>query len=372
MPRIIHTADIHLGMQFKNFGRSGNRIRAYLKNCLRKIVDLTLENQAQCLLIAGDLFDSTRISSSTYRFVVSELGKLGDIPAVIIPGTHDPASKRIIWDSLKECEVPSNVHLVLKPEQNPLTLKELDTTFWVKPNQQSNSNQSPVPELADSSLSKYHVAIAHGSMVIPGVNPKDDHPIQAEELKDSNFNYIALGHWHSYKEVESGKAFYPGAPEIIRFGLKDAGHVLKVDINDDGIITEKIKVAETVWQDIELSTDVILSPGDIIKELEAYSGDSTVIRCRITGEQVPGTNFDTELIETELEDRYCFIRVEDLTESQNLEKLLNNHPSVTITGQFIEVVKEQLENTTPEMREVLNDALKLGTRLLTSKKADQL
>ncbi len=365
MPRIIHTADIHLGMKFSDLGRAGNIIRKFQRKAFAAIVKTAIEKKADFLVVAGDLFDSKLVSDATYRFVASELRKLEDIAVIVIPGTHDPAGAELIWNRVRKENLPESVKLILQPEDSPVTFPDKDTTFWAKPNQQSNSSESPIPELRDNSLSQYHIAAAHGTAQIGGIEAKNDFPFTPEELQNSNFDYIALGHWHSYKRIGELNAYYPGAAEQSKFGLEDAGNLLVVDINDSGVSVEKAHIGRTRWHDIKLETEVMKSPGDILKELETFSGESNILRCKIVGQQLPGINFDTEKLEKELDEQFCFIRIIDETSAQMIEEMIPNFSPYTITGQFVTIVRERMENSTPEMKEVLEESLKLGCRLLS-------
>ncbi|MBD3233233.1 MAG: hypothetical protein GF315_05870 [candidate division Zixibacteria bacterium] len=368
MPRIIHTADIHLGMKFSDLGRAGNIIRKYQRKAFAAIVEMAIEKDADFLVIAGDLFDSKLVSDATYRFVASELRKLEDTSVIVIPGTHDPAGAELIWNRFKKENLPENIKLILQPEDSPVTFTEKDTTFWLKPNQESNSPESPLPELQDNSLSQYHIAVAHGTAQIGGMQAKDDFPFSQEEIQNSGFDYIALGHWHSFKRVGESNAYYPGAAEQSKFGLEDAGNILVVDINDSGVSVEKVNIGRTRWHDIKLDTEVMKSPGDILKELETFSGESNILRCKIVGQQLPGINFDTEKLENELDEQFCFIRIIDETSAQMIEEMIPNFSPYTITGQFVKIVRERMESSTPEMKDVLEDSLKLGCRLLSGER----
>ncbi|MCP4634654.1 MAG: DNA repair exonuclease [candidate division Zixibacteria bacterium] len=370
MPQIIHTADIHLGMKFSGLGRTGKLLRTHLKNAFSSIVDITIEKNADCLVIAGDLFDSNQISDSTVNFVIGEITRLQTIPVIIIPGTHDPSSNPI-WRSFKEKELPANLHLILSDEHIPLTFSEIDTTFWVKPNQESNLLESPIPELKDKSLSKYHIAIAHGSLAVPGIESQDGYTFQHEEISQAGFDYVALGHWHSVKQLNELNAYYCGTPEQSRFGLKDCGKILSVDVNDSGVNIEQIQTGKTQWHDLTLSTEVMKSPGDIIKELGTYTGDTSLVRCVIEGGQIHGVNFDADILKDELEEGFAYIGITDKTIADDIKMLLANYTAVTITGQFVQVMTERIENASPDMKDILEESLKLGCRLLIGNKSDK-
>lgn len=86
----IHCSDLHLGRQ-----RLGGKLpESDLAKALQYIVNYTIENQADGLLIAGDLFDSPSIQPPHLQMAVTGLQPLKDlgIPVVAIEGNHDRPS----------------------------------------------------------------------------------------------------------------------------------------------------------------------------------------------------------------------------------------------------------------------------------------
>ena len=58
----------------------------------RRLVDLSLSERVDAVLIAGDLFDDERLSFQTERFLLEQLHRLDSerIPVVYATGNHDP------------------------------------------------------------------------------------------------------------------------------------------------------------------------------------------------------------------------------------------------------------------------------------------
>jgi DNA repair exonuclease SbcCD nuclease subunit len=110
--RFVHVADVHLDTSFA--GRSEpvrQRLREASREAFRRAVDLAIREDAHAFLIAGDLFDSDRLSLRTERFILEQVARLGDhrITVVYATGNHDPGSaangpRRLAW--------PTHVHVV--------------------------------------------------------------------------------------------------------------------------------------------------------------------------------------------------------------------------------------------------------------------
>ena len=93
--RFVHVADVHLDTSFP--GRSEavrRRLREASREAFRASVDLAIREDAQAFLVAGDLFDSERLSFSTERFLLEQAHRLADhgITLVYATGNHDPGS----------------------------------------------------------------------------------------------------------------------------------------------------------------------------------------------------------------------------------------------------------------------------------------
>ena len=96
MPKLIHAADVHLGAKFLSFGEKANQQREQLKKTFENIINKAVEEKADFLLIAGDLFDANRVHQSLVDFVKTQFKKLkeNDIQAVIIPGFREGIFQR--------------------------------------------------------------------------------------------------------------------------------------------------------------------------------------------------------------------------------------------------------------------------------------
>ena len=91
--RIVHAADIHLDTPFRRHDAAlRQRLQLAGREAFRALIDLTLEERADALLIAGDLFDNDWLTIATERVLTSELARLTDsgVTVVYATGNHDP------------------------------------------------------------------------------------------------------------------------------------------------------------------------------------------------------------------------------------------------------------------------------------------
>ena len=86
--RLLHTSDWHLGQSLHNFERT------YEHQCfLDWLLDTIVAEQADALLIAGDVFDNANPSSASqrqlYRFLQQARVRAPQLDLVVIAGNHD-------------------------------------------------------------------------------------------------------------------------------------------------------------------------------------------------------------------------------------------------------------------------------------------
>ncbi|MBQ9206666.1 MAG: exonuclease subunit SbcD [Treponema sp.] len=103
----IHTADWHLGNQMHEIDR-GEEARAFL----RFLKDCIVKKNAEALVIAGDVFDTTNPSIEARKLYYSFLASLVDScckNVIVIAGNHDSAA---MLDSAKELLDVLHIHVV--------------------------------------------------------------------------------------------------------------------------------------------------------------------------------------------------------------------------------------------------------------------
>jgi hypothetical protein len=109
MPTILHTADVHLDRAFAGAGMTSGIAaarREELRDGFRRFIDLALELRADAVTIGGDLYEHERSTLDTGHFLRQQFERLGDAPAFIAPGNHDPVLPDSLW---RRVDWPANV-----------------------------------------------------------------------------------------------------------------------------------------------------------------------------------------------------------------------------------------------------------------------
>lgn len=372
MIKLFHTADIHLGAKFLNIGDKGKEQRDQIKASFQKLILQAITEKVDIVLIAGDLFDSNQQPQSNIDLVIEQFGLLAatNIPVCLIPGTHDCFDSNSIYrkvDFQKKC---SNLTLFLNEGWNYREFSTLGLTVYGKPNLSNRSLKSPLEELKRFTGSQYHVAMAHGSLSIPGKSAEGDYIFTSDQIQQSQMQYIALGHWHEPykcwdKEVT---AWYSGAPEIIAMDQKHPGSVLMVTISDSGEVKVEpkpigIRYCDEIQIDLSGMEDLL----ELKNKIKAEANPNLIRKVILKGLRDEEMRPSTAELEKELSGLFFHLRVDDQSHPRINELSEETYQDRLIIARFLKLMKERIETSQGEEREVAEEALQCGLALLQGK-----
>ena len=123
MLNILHAADFHLDSPFSGLtAAQAAQRRQELRQLPARLAQLVQTEQADLVLLPGDLFDGERVYPETVAALAQALGEMA-VPVFIAPGNHDfygPQSPyaRVNW--------PGNVHIFTTPDLESVELPDLN------------------------------------------------------------------------------------------------------------------------------------------------------------------------------------------------------------------------------------------------------
>jgi DNA repair exonuclease SbcCD nuclease subunit len=367
MLKILHTADIHLGAKFSVLGSKGASQREQLRATFKNVIATAINERVNIVLIAGDLFDANQQPQRNIDLVIEQFNLLGsnNIPVCLIPGTHDSLDSSSIYRKVDfEGKCPN---LKIFADEN-ISYKEylnLDLTVYGKPNLSNRSYISPLKGLKPATSSKFHIAMAHGSLYIPEKTAEDDHVFRLEELKTSGMDYLALGHWHRvYSCSDKPKAWYSGPPEWIP-DQRERGAVLLVSLSDDGEVkVEPKKIGLRDYDEVEIDMSEIQDLAKLKVRISEGANQNLVRKATLKGLR------DAELIinPEELADlgkEFFHLSVMDKSHPKSGE--ITEDQERLIRNRFIKLMKEQIESLEREERDIAENALQYGVALLNGR-----
>jgi DNA repair exonuclease SbcCD nuclease subunit len=212
--RFVHTSDVHLGSDHG----PDDAVRA-----LTAVVDATRDNDADLLLIPGDVFDHNRVSDDTVRTLLTEMERL-EIPAVILPGNHDCLLPESVYNRPIFDEKPSNLHIMRDLPEAWLHLPELDVEFWGRPVVNHEPTFYPLGDVPEQRGNGWRIVMAHGHVEDRKYAGFRSSPIFPDHIEETSAHYVAMGHWDRQYDASQGNTpcHYSGCPQGLflrnRFG----------------------------------------------------------------------------------------------------------------------------------------------------------
>ena len=220
---LLHTADVHLDNPPRGATEPPKAHRVFAA-----IIDRALDARVDVALIAGDLFDHNRVADETVAFAQRQLRRL-HCPAVILPGNHDCLHPSGIYARHDFSAACGNVRVVTAPDGQTIAFPDLDLIVWGRGMEAHEPGFHPLAHLPARHDGGWHVAMAHGFFYEDFETPERSSPIVAAEIRQSGWDYVAMGHKHVTADHSQGDtaAWYPGAP-LAEWSTAPPGRVLLV------------------------------------------------------------------------------------------------------------------------------------------------
>ena len=123
MVKFVHTADWQLGKTFGQFDEGlSETLRQARLDAIEKIANIALENQANHILVAGDVYDHEIASQKTIQQSLDIMSGFKDLKWWLLPGNHDPHRQTGLWTRMMETGLPANIVPIV--EARPYEIEE--------------------------------------------------------------------------------------------------------------------------------------------------------------------------------------------------------------------------------------------------------
>ncbi len=222
--RFIQIGDTHLGTTLVGLPANiADSLREATREVLREAFHKAAALPVDVVLMPGDLFEQDGLEpEQQLRFVYELAAGIAPIPVAIIPGNHDAINAMSPYLSVP---VPANVHLFSAPG---FTVLETTAGAIVGRGAQAGEgvnavdwSKLPHPPPAPG------VLILHASVLHAEDGRRHEQmiaPVSQRALEQFGYSYIALGHYHAWREFRrqsalgqaaSGSIFaaYAGCPQ---------------------------------------------------------------------------------------------------------------------------------------------------------------
>lgn len=213
--RLVHLADLHLGYrQYQRLTASGiNQREADVGNTASRAINSIIALRPDAVVIGGDVFHSVRPSNSAilfaYRMFLRLRTALPDAAIVIVAGNHDAprtSDAGCILRLFKEIGIS-----VADARAELFTFPRHSLAILAVPDVPGIERPPLVPEPGCT----HNVLLMHGEiqgMLPMHVAPADRAAIEipVSDLHADQWSYVALGHYHVYREVTT-RTYYSGS-----------------------------------------------------------------------------------------------------------------------------------------------------------------
>ena len=243
--KLIHLSDLHIGKRVNEVSMIPEQ-----REILPQILEIIRDEQADAVLIAGDVYDKTIPPAEAVTLFDDFLCQLAQekIPTFIISGNHD-SPERLAFGGRLMAESGIHISPVYNGEVTPLTLSDEhgQVKFWllpfVKPTHvrryygdagiESYTDAIRVAvEHMDINPAERNVLVTH--QFVTGADPCESEEISvggtdnidAAVLKD--FDSVALGHIHGPQNIGSNRIRYCGTP--LKYSFSEEKHHKSVTV----------------------------------------------------------------------------------------------------------------------------------------------
>ena len=267
----VHAADLHLGSPLSGLAARDDDLARHLadaiRDAVRELVDVTLEREADFLVISGDVYDGDWKDHSVGLFFNREMARLdrAGIPVFVIKGNHDAHS--VVTRSIT---LPANVTVFGVRSAETHVIEHLGValhgqSFADRQVPENLARSYPAPEAG-----LFNIGLLHTSLT--GRPPHADYaPCTLEDLRMRGYDYWALGHVHAYEVVsEDPFVVFPG--NIQGRNIRETGEKGAVLVSvSDGRVTrlERLVVDRARFERLDLDVAGCEDQNELLRVIES-------------------------------------------------------------------------------------------------------
>lgn len=329
--KFIHIADVHLGAT-PDIGYPWSSVREKeIWDTFREVVLEAGRTDTDLLLIAGDLFHGQplvrELKEVSYLFE-----QIPKTLVVLIAGNHDYVKKDSNYLSF---QWPGNVAGLWREDSQVLYLREINTYVYgisyrdreIREPVYNQSYPGGRTNFIDKHADAIHILLGHGG--------DEKHiPIRFFNLKQTDFDYIALGHIHQPTILAPDKMAYAGSLEPLDRNHTGKRGYIRGEIKDGITHIEFVPAAKREYIDLEIPVtpqDTWRGLTDKVQAAVREKGIQNIYRITLTGRRDPDIIFFLK----DLEEAGQIIETVDETALDYDFEDLEKQYAGTVTGNYI-------------------------------------
>jgi exonuclease SbcD len=291
MFRFIHAADIHLDSPLIGLDQDETapkeRIRNATRVAMKNLVDFALDERAEFLVIAGDIYDDDWNDYATGHVFLDQIRRLAPMPVYLIHGNHDAINKMT-----RSLPTPSHLHIFGSKAAKTMKLEALQVAIHGRSFGSSATQENLARDYPPPVDGYFNIGLLHSSLIDTEGHDRYA-PCSPELLANHGYHYWALGHIHKRRTVRDADPtiIFPGnlqGRNVRETGPKGA---CLVSVDDDHRVTVEDRALDDVrWAVIEHHVDptgeapAILAAAAARARSSSADGRLLVLRVRLRGE----------------------------------------------------------------------------------------
>jgi exonuclease SbcD len=294
--RIIHTADNHIGLPFKQYpAEVASRLIEERFAALGRLVTVGNEQKAHFFVVAGDLFDSTRVKKEDIDKVAAVLRGFDGVAVIVVPGNHDhyANSETELWKRFRKAtEADTRIDLLVEPAVKSYDVEGQAVHFFPCPCPSKTGAEPTIDWIAEAAgqhATGLKIGIAHGNVSGLGLDAEGQYfNMEPAALEAAGVATWLLGHIHvPFPTSESGERssyFMAGThtPDSLR--CRHAGLAWSIECDGECVTRyERLTPGQIAFRRLErelLSADDVV---DLVRTCEALDAGSTVLDLQLSG-----------------------------------------------------------------------------------------
>ncbi len=294
----IHISDIHIGRAFSSINNYSfdEKVKNIYNNATEKafnrFIDFSLSAQPDFILISGDTFDNIEQDFKSKLILKEGLKKLekNGIKVYLICGNHDPvnAYNKNTFDFDENSLI--KIIGINSERYSDFTVTDKDNNkiavihaLSYTENHMSENPLKYFSTIKEDEKDTFHIGLLHCD--IENTDNSQYAPCKADELRNFNYNYWALGHIHIPIKKDNN-IFYSGT--LQGRNPKETGiHGFRFIKVNNNIITENKFIPSDIirFEDMEINLsdtkDITSSYSDISDKLNNFILNETNSLCEL-------------------------------------------------------------------------------------------
>jgi len=388
--RFLQFSDFHLGARAASASLHMDRGKVLTrereeKDVLHRLRETAVENDVDIILLPGDIFEARRVSEEQISSLQDIFASLRPIPIIIAPGNHDHYGSKSFFNSefLRSCghnPWPDNVFIFRSTHFetiHPPDLPDVSVTGSAYATHRPITER-PLAKKIAREASRINILLLHASYEpFPVETEPKSAPFSLSELNNQGFDYAAIGHIHSFREIcFDGKliAAYSGSP--FARGLDEPGErfALIGEVSPEGVHIEPVRMDKRSIRRITIRLKNVSRKEEVFAGIESdlkgrKIAPEDILIVRLEGtcsagaelslpDRLPGTDYFHFRVENNLKPDYS---IEAIAAREVL-------PASTETVFVRRLLERYKSSDQEEEKEIIEESIRLGLDALINRK----